>query len=390
MKEHPLFLREDAVVVNGGINESLGYFCPSAYINGAIAHFGNPGREERLLKVGKAYTYLPHYALLEVSGDERCQFLDALTTQSFSSLGMGKSSECCILDAQGRIEYAAGVYVEEQAIFLIVETSIVQKLLHFLLSMRFMMQVDIRAYNDVVILGTYGDFLDKYTDQAVCVWKDPWPYVCNNGTFYGPDTDKHPAKGLERKLYVFPSDISVSVVNELTEHDVPPSGMIAWEAVRISSARPSFECEGKNVFPYENDWIRTTTHLNKGCYKGQETIAKTVNLGRAPRRLTFFYLEGEIQELPACGTPIMWNGREAGWVTSSVRSADEGPVALGIIRRVVPVDDIVDIGNYRAAQGVICNAEGTSSVALKERPGKDLMNHELRTRSQGHGRLGIA
>lgn len=133
------------------------------------------------------------------------------------------------------------------------------------------------------------------------------------------------------------------------------------------------------ALPHELDWLRTAVHLNKGCYRGQETVAKVVNLGRPPRRLTMLLLEGEYGELPAGGSEVMWEGRPAGEITSAARSVDDGPVALALLRRAVPADAVLDVGDYCASQRVVVNPGGKSSASPATRPGSELRGRDLPT-----------
>ena len=63
-----------------------------------------------------------------------------------------------------------------------------------------------------------------------------------------------------------------------------------------------FETDHRTI-PHEVGWIGPAVHLDKGCYRGQETVARVQNLGKPPRRLVLLHLAGESDELPAPGTP---------------------------------------------------------------------------------------
>jgi folate-binding Fe-S cluster repair protein YgfZ len=97
-------------------------------------------------------------------------------------------------------------------------------------------------------------------------------------------------------------------------------------------------------------------HLDKGCYRGQETVARVHNLGRPPRRLVLLHLDGSEFVLPEHGTPVSLDGREIGRITSSARHYELGPVALAIVKRAVPVDAVLDAGGVPASQEVLVPA----------------------------------
>ena len=118
-------------------------------------------------------------------------------------------------------------------------------------------------------------------------------------------------------------------------------------------------------------------HLHKGCYRGQETVAKLINLGRPPRRLVLLYLEGPIDELPAHGDAVKLGERAVGVVTSAVRHFEEGPLALALLRRNVAPGAVLSIGNFQASQQEIVTPEGKSSVSPAERPGQEFRGHHV-------------
>ena len=90
--------------------------------------------------------------------------------------------------------------------------------------------------------------------------------------------------------------------------------MAAWRP------RLGFETDHRTIV-HEVDWLRTAVHLHKGCYRGQETVARVHNLGRPPRRLVFLHLDGSGHVLPDRGADVMLDGRAIGFVTSRVVEA---------------------------------------------------------------------
>ncbi|XCB29394.1 hypothetical protein RQN30_09195 [Arcanobacterium hippocoleae] len=181
-----------------------------------------------------------------------------------------------------------------------------------------------------------------------------------------------------------------------------PAGYLAWEAARIRCWRPRPASEMiQGVLPHELDLLRTAVHLAKGCYRGQETVAKIVNLGRPPRRLTYLYIEAMSDTLPEAGAEIFHGKRKVGVLTSVARDYEDGPVGLALIKRAVDLDAVLTIGGvlipqtesaavqpdtagsenaaaaaiFIASQREIVSREGKSSVSPAERPGSELPRH---------------
>ena len=115
------------------------------------------------------------------------------------------------------------------------------------------------------------------------------------------------SSGAWRELLVPRADLAAAV------GDRPLAGTWAAEALRVAAWRPrlGFETDHRTI-PHEVDWLRTAVHLHKGCYRGQETVARVHNLGRPPRRLVFLHLDGSGHTLPAHGDPVELDGRTVG------------------------------------------------------------------------------
>jgi folate-binding protein YgfZ len=138
----------------------------------------------------------------------------------------------------------------------------------------------------------------------------------------------------------------------------PAAGLWAYEALRIEAHRPrlGFETDHRTI-PHEVDWLTSAVHLQKGCYRGQETVARVHNLGKPPRRLVFLHLDGTEESLPPHGTELRLatepDGRALGFVTSSARHHELGPIALAIVKRNVSVDAVLLAGNVPGTQEVV-------------------------------------
>jgi hypothetical protein len=111
-------------------------------------------------------------------------------------------------------------------------------------------------------------------------------------------------------------------------------GHSAFEAARVAARRPRFGFESDHrTIPNELPWLDSAVHLQKGCYRGQETVARTHNLGRPPRRLVLLHLDGA---LPERGAPVIAGERTVGWIGTPAYHAELGPIALAVIKRNVP------------------------------------------------------
>jgi len=156
--------------------------------------------------------------------------------------------------------------------------------------------------------------------------------------------------------------------DRLTEYAAavgPAAGRWAFDALRIARAEPRFGVDTDDrTIPNEVGWIPRAVHLDKGCYRGQETVARVHTLGRPPRRLTLLHLDGSDNRLPVAGGPLTYDGREVGFVGSAARHHELGPIALALLKRAVPVDASLVADGIAAGQEVVVDPE----VGLHVRP----------------------
>ena len=346
---------------------------------GVAQHYGGPFPEQRLLESGQAFTDLSNADIVVVTGVDRLKLLNLLATQLVEDLRPGASTELMTLSPTGHIESAVGVFDDGESAWVFADVGYGQPLVDFLMSMRFMMRVEAQVREDFAILGGYGTagaalaFVAlRGAGELPVVWEDPWPRTAAMSATYGPADSEHPAFGQQRYLAVVAKEGLLDAARALSEAGLQPAGMAAWEAARVGQWRPRAASEVvERALPHELDWLRTAVHLHKGCYRGQETVAKLINLGRPPRRLTLLYLEGPVDELPGHGDTVKLGERAVGVVTSAVRHFEDGPLALALLRRNVASDAVLSVGNFQASQQEIVTPEGKSSVSPAERPGQE-------------------
>ena len=146
--------------------------------------------------------------------------------------------------------------------------------------------------------------------------------------------------------------------------------MWAFEALRIAAHVPRLGLDTDHrTIPHEVGWIETAVHLNKGCYRGQETVARVHNLGHPPRRLVFLNLDGSVDRLPGHGDPVELDGTagRVGFIGSAARHYELGPIALALVKRTVPVDATLLAGSglgVAAAQEVIVPPDAGANVKV--------------------------
>lgn len=276
---------------------------------GVAAHYGHPMHEQRRLADGSGWTDLSHRDVVRITGADRLAFLHAMTTQLFEGLQPGTWVDALLLSPQGHVEHAFSGVDDGEEFIAHTEPGAGPELAAFLDKMRFMMRVEARLDDSLAVVGR-ADSVELVDRVELASLPDR----------YGP-----------------------------------PSGLEAYEALRIASGRPRVGRDNDHrSIPNELGLIAPDSskavHLTKGCYRGQETVARVHNLGRPPRRLTLLLLDGSADRLPAHGSDVMVDGRVVGRVGSSARHHELGPVALALVKRNTPLDVTLVVDDVAAAQ----------------------------------------
>ena len=315
--------------------------------SGVAAHYGDPMREQRLLAEGLAVVDLSHRGVVTVTGPDRLTWLHSMTTQHLTGLAPRTSRESLVLSPKGHVEHALHVVDDGETTWITVEPGGAPALVAWLDSMRFMLRVEVADVTEAwAVLGEPVGA--ESAPGEPLAWVDPWPGLVGDTAAYGP-VEGHPGQGRAwRELIVARADLEAAV------GDRPLAGTWAAEGLRVSAWRPrlGFETDHRTI-AHEVDWLRTAVHLHKGCYRGQETVARVHNLGRPPRRLVFLHLDGSGHVLPDAGAPVLLGEREVGRLTTVARHHEDGPVALAVIKRSVPEDVDLLVGETAASQTVV-------------------------------------
>ncbi len=287
---------------------------------GVAAHYGSFNAEQRRLVEGDAFVDLSHRPVLRISGPDRLSWLHSLTTQYFEGLQPGAYTEALILSPQGHVEHAFAGADDGESFTAHTEPGMLSALIAWLEQMKFMTRVEVA---DV-------------TDSVAVAWR------AGSYTFV-------PRERLEA----------------FAEAAGAPAGIWAHEALRISrgEVRIGLDTDHRTI-PNETAWMATAVHLDKGCYRGQETVARVHTLGRPPRRLTWLHLDGSENRLPEPGAAIEYDGRSVGRMGSAARHYEVGPIGLALLKRSVPTDAVLTIDGLSATQEVLVDPE----VGLHVRP----------------------
>ncbi|WP_231134850.1 CAF17-like 4Fe-4S cluster assembly/insertion protein YgfZ [Motilibacter deserti] len=294
---------------------------------GVAWHYGDPLGEQRRLDTGVGVVDLSNRGVVRVTGPARLGWLHDLTSQHLRGLEPGRPTELLVLDPNGRVEHHANVGDDGTSTWLTVEPGRAGGLVDYLVKMRFWTEVEV----------------EDVTADWACVWEPAAaPHQRLLTTWLPPE-----GLGLAgREVLVPRAELAAYVAA-----DGFPAGRWAYDALRVAAGLPRLGVDtDERTIPHEVGWLTSAVHLDKGCYRGQETVARVHNLGRPPRRLVLLHLDGSAETLPAPGATVEAEGRAVGVVGTVVQHYELGPIALALVKRSVPADAQLLAGGVAAAQ----------------------------------------
>jgi folate-binding protein YgfZ len=307
--------------------------------------FSNPLVEQRQFLAGKSLIELEK-SILKISGADRLTWLNDLFSQKLDDLTPGVAVEALWLDPQGHIVRDFHLIDDSESTWLITYTSGFDQLLNQLSRMVFRAKVVIENVTDQYkVLASW----DLSIPAAIQTWSDPWPETTNGGYRYGSQPD---GSWKYRENLVPVHDVA-GLWTTFTK-----AGTMALDALRVEAHRPAGPNEiDEKALPHEFDWLATAVHLNKGCYRGQEAVAKVHNLGHPPRRLVFLHLDGSGHALPDLGDEVYLGDAIVGKITTVGQHYEMGPIALALIKRSTAVDSVLTVS---------CASSGETLTAHQE------------------------
>ncbi|GAB3071515.1 CAF17-like 4Fe-4S cluster assembly/insertion protein YgfZ [Micromonospora schwarzwaldensis] len=332
------------------------------------AHYGDPMREQRVLATGVGLVDRSHRGVIAVPGEERIGWLHTLTSQHLAALAPGQGTELLVLSPNGHVEQHALVAEDGETTWLDTEPGMTGGLLSYLEKMRFFSKVEPRDVTaGHALLSLVGPEAADATGAlgvtglaAPDVLGVPGPKFRSGELPARPsvvyDVTPLPSGGWARRValgvdLLVPRPAMADVVAALRGAGVPVAGLWAYEAIRVAArrARAGVETDHRTI-PAEVDLIAPAVHLDKGCYRGQETVARVHNLGKPPRRLALLHLDGvTTDQPPPAGTPVTLDGRTVGFVGTAVHHYELGQIALAVLKRNTPDDARLMVGDSAAA-----------------------------------------
>lgn len=323
---------------------------------GVAWHHGDPFAEQRAAVRAAAVVDRSHRFVIAISGEERLTWLHTISSQHVASLPDGTSAENLSLDLNGRVEHHFVMTDIDGVTWIDTEAGRGTDLLGFLQKMVFWSKAEPRDGNELAVLSLLGPDVAASPAFTAALGVAALPGVYEAVPLAGG--------GFVRRM-PWPTDDAFDLLvpladlaawwSRLVDAGARPAGTWAFEALRVAAHRPRIGLDTDDrTIPHEVGWIggpagHGAVHLEKGCYRGQETVARVHNLGKPPRHLVMLHLDGSAEGRPEVGETLTAAGRAVGRVGTVVDHFEDGPIALALVKRSVPVDTALDAGPCAAA-----------------------------------------
>ncbi|AKK06882.1 folate-binding protein [Corynebacterium mustelae] len=286
-------------------------------------HYGNPLVEQRNFEK-RGLVDRSNRPVFMVSGADSATFLNSLLSQKLINQPDGFFTQAINLDGQGRIEQLIDVSIQGDNFYLDLAPEHADSLIEYLNLRIFLSEVEITP-TDLRILSLISPSEDAVTLPDVVAFSR----VLDWGTS-------------KRRDCFVPQSHLFTVSSQLIDAGWAPTGLMAYTAERVKNTipEPSIDFDDKTI-PHEVPHLINrgdtmgAVALQKGCYRGQETIARVENLGRSPRLLVMVHLDGSAPLLPEPGAVIEAGDKTVGRLGTIVHDHDFGPIGLALIKRNV-------------------------------------------------------
>jgi folate-binding protein YgfZ len=313
--------------------------------SGTAWHYGDPLGEQRRAMAGAGLVDRSHRDVLAVPGPDRLDWLHAICSQHLSALVDGDSTEALVLSPNGHVEQHWQLTELEDQVWIDTEPGAADEVLGYLLKMRFLKRVEPAIVTaEFAVLSLIGPDATEVLGRAGLPVPESKAVALPGAGFGRPAL----SAGGPVDLIVARAELA-AIADRLQAAGAHPVGSWAAEALRVERRQPRVGIDTDHrTLAHEAGWIGSAVHLDKGCYRGQETVARVQNLGKPPRRLVLLHLSGDSEQLPEPGSPVERDGRAVGFVGTAVQHHELGPIALAIVKRGLTGADVLSVPGHSA------------------------------------------
>jgi folate-binding protein YgfZ len=274
-----------------------------------------------------AVTELDLFGLVKLTGPDRVSWLQGMITNDVEKLPAGGGVYAAHLTPQGKIVGHMRVFKDDDALWLELERAVIPKLTAAFDKLLIMEDVQIADVSDQYsVLGLLG----RQAGPALAAWLGRTPEKRDLYSHQKFDEVRVTVSRFGYEVWI-PRAQTDNVLRALADLGVTAVDHGTWDVLRTEAGIP--------IYGVDIDETTTMPELGeggisyeKGCYIGQEVVAKVKYIGHVNRRFVGLLISGN--DLPEMKTPIRKGGRDVGYITTSLFSPQfNQPIALGFVSR---------------------------------------------------------
>ncbi len=308
----------------------------AALYNDAMSNVPGPAEQYRAVREAAAVIDRSSVGKAEVEGRDRASFLQGMLSNDVKALAPGQGCAAAFLDAHGKVMALLRVYALSDRLLLELPAGLTQKTLllldKYLISEKAAFEPLDEAYAVLSVQGAQAPALIAGLAGAPM---DLAPHAHVEATLAGIATRvvQRSEFGVRPGFFLWAAPDAMPALRAAVEGaGATPVEPAVGEVLRVEAGEPVYgqDVDESVILPETN--LEHLVSYTKGCYIGQEVVARVKYRGHVNRALTGLTLEGD--RVPTPGAPVFAGEREIGRVTSAVRSLGLGaPIALGYVRR---------------------------------------------------------
>jgi len=296
-------------------------------------HYGDAHREYRALREDAGLSDLSHQGCLLITGADRLSFLQSLISNDLNGLKTGEGCYALLLSPKGKILSDFHLFVLPEALLMTLPASSAEKTQKHLLRFRLRAKVvfSFPPWGHLLLSGPEAPArLARLLGENLKPM--PTPSLIQK-SFMGLSLLCIKADMMGEGLHLyFPEEGMDALWQALLGLDIRPVGQAALEIRRIEAGRPLYGIDmGEEILPVEAGIQKEAISYTKGCYPGQEVMARIRTYGHVNKQLSGLILEGDV--LPKQGDKVFAGDKAVGWVTSAAASPLLGKnIAMAYLR----------------------------------------------------------
>ena len=303
-----------------------------------VAHFTDAISEHHAVRTRVGIVELSHRGRLRLTGEDRAKFLHRIISNDVEGLEAGQGNYATLLTNRGKIIADMHVYVREEALYL--ETAPETAATLFTELDKYIIADDVVLEDvtaEIGVIGIYGAESPKLVQSLTGLQSAPAGVyescACEIDGRWVMFTRTDETGEIGYQLWTA-ADSLEWLWKRLITHDVVPIGLDALESLRVEAGTPKYGAELTDaVIPLEAE-LERAIDFEKGCYIGQEIVARMKYRGHPNRLLRG--IEIDAAEPLQQRAPVFSGDKEVGWITSAVYSPTlEKQIALGYVRMAV-------------------------------------------------------